>query len=300
MWLGVSSKTTHHRRAGVVAAARTQGNRAQHGKPLAWSGTANRSPVRDRPGALGWRRGPLYRRSRVMPVEGRGRSSRQTQDAARDRGLGSLSTPESVQKLQQALHAKAKAEAGYRFYALYDKTSARIFWRMRTLCAAPIGARRAWTARISAMDLTLVRHKNVPKKNTATTCRRTYPSLVSAQQTASPDETLQNFMLANELQHRRRRDSDLAHRSEIADLETRYGIELARVGRRQHHGTHRFLKVRNDAVHIPDYKPNARTNKPIAQLATMRSCLRCACRAWRLFDIKCAWFNEEEYNEFFP
>jgi group II intron reverse transcriptase/maturase len=35
--------------------------------------------------------------------------------------LGSLSTPESVQKLQTALHAKAKAEAGYRFYALYDK-----------------------------------------------------------------------------------------------------------------------------------------------------------------------------------
>jgi RNA-directed DNA polymerase len=35
--------------------------------------------------------------------------------------LGNLSTPMSVQKLQRALHAKAKAEAGYRFYALYDK-----------------------------------------------------------------------------------------------------------------------------------------------------------------------------------
>jgi RNA-directed DNA polymerase len=35
--------------------------------------------------------------------------------------LGNLSTPPSVQKLQTALHAKAKAEAGYRFYALYDK-----------------------------------------------------------------------------------------------------------------------------------------------------------------------------------
>jgi hypothetical protein len=37
--------------------------------------------------------------------------------------LGNLSTPKSVQKLQRALHAKAKAEAGYRFYALYDKIS---------------------------------------------------------------------------------------------------------------------------------------------------------------------------------
>jgi RNA-directed DNA polymerase len=37
--------------------------------------------------------------------------------------LGNLSTPKSVQKLRTALHAKAKAEAGYRFYALYDKIS---------------------------------------------------------------------------------------------------------------------------------------------------------------------------------
>ena len=35
--------------------------------------------------------------------------------------MGNLSTPKSVQKLQKALHAKAKSEAGYRFYALYDK-----------------------------------------------------------------------------------------------------------------------------------------------------------------------------------
>jgi group II intron reverse transcriptase/maturase len=37
--------------------------------------------------------------------------------------LGNLTTPKRVQKLQTALHAKAKAEAGYRFYALYDKIS---------------------------------------------------------------------------------------------------------------------------------------------------------------------------------
>jgi RNA-directed DNA polymerase len=35
--------------------------------------------------------------------------------------LGNLSTPKSVQKLQMALHAKAKTEAEYRFYSLYDK-----------------------------------------------------------------------------------------------------------------------------------------------------------------------------------
>ena len=58
-----------------------------------------------------------------MPGEGRGLSSRPTQDVVRDGRVGNLATPKSVQKLQTALHAKAKAEAGYRFYALYDKIS---------------------------------------------------------------------------------------------------------------------------------------------------------------------------------
>jgi len=35
--------------------------------------------------------------------------------------LGNLSIPESVQKLQTALQAKAKENSGFRFYALYDK-----------------------------------------------------------------------------------------------------------------------------------------------------------------------------------
>jgi hypothetical protein len=56
-----------------------------------------------------------------MLVEERGLSSRQTQYVVKTWRLGNLSTPIRVQKLQMVLHAKAKAEAGYRFYALYDK-----------------------------------------------------------------------------------------------------------------------------------------------------------------------------------
>jgi hypothetical protein len=33
----------------------------------------------------------------------------------------SLTTPESVQKLQMALHAKAKKSPNFRFHALHDK-----------------------------------------------------------------------------------------------------------------------------------------------------------------------------------
>jgi hypothetical protein len=39
----------------------------------------------------------------------------------KERRLGNLATSASVQKLQTALHAKAKTEAEFRFYALYDK-----------------------------------------------------------------------------------------------------------------------------------------------------------------------------------
>ena len=55
--------------------------------------------------------------------------------------MGNLSTPKTVQKLQKALHAKAKAEAEYRFYALYDKISREdILAHAYALCRSNKGA----------------------------------------------------------------------------------------------------------------------------------------------------------------
>ncbi len=54
-------------------------------------------------------------------MEGRGLSSEPTLKVGKDRRLGNLATPESVQRLQTAFHAKAKGEPEFRFYALYDK-----------------------------------------------------------------------------------------------------------------------------------------------------------------------------------
>jgi RNA-directed DNA polymerase len=55
--------------------------------------------------------------------------------------LGNLATPENIQKLQTALHAKAKGEPGFRFYSLYDKVHRRdVLEYAYTCCRANQGA----------------------------------------------------------------------------------------------------------------------------------------------------------------
>lgn len=59
------------------------------------------------------------------------------------------------------------------------------------------------------------------------------------------------------------------------------------------------LQIRNGGVHILDYKPNARKEKPIAQLMVYALALSRR-TGLRLYDFTCAWFDEHDYFEFFP
>jgi RNA-directed DNA polymerase len=60
-----------------------------------------------------------------------------------DGGIGvSLSTPESVQKLQTALHDQAKEAPSFRFYALYDKVYRKDVLAFGTNAAKPMAERQ--------------------------------------------------------------------------------------------------------------------------------------------------------------
>jgi len=100
-----------------------QGGLAQHGKPHAvvgrdgqpasregqagLCGVAERPVVPGKPGNAGGGKGPWFK---ANARRGEGQET----------GVN-LQAPMKVQKLQAALHAKAKESPGYRFYALYDK-----------------------------------------------------------------------------------------------------------------------------------------------------------------------------------
>jgi hypothetical protein len=112
-------------------------------------------------------------------------------------------------------------------------------------------------------------------------------------------EALQRFMLVNDSVTVAVEIPIWLTPADVDALEVEHGVRLLPPGQSTLTGHIDFLQVRNGAVHILDYKPDARTNKPIAQL-TLYALALTRLAGLRLFDIKCAWFNEDQYCEFFP
>ena len=95
----------------------------------------------------------------------------------------------------------------------------------------------------------------------------------------------------------------MALRADIAALEREHRIKLRADGQPTNQaitGHIDFLQVRNGTVHILDCKPGARNDRPFAQLTIYALALTRLVPGLRLFDIKCAWFDEERYCEFYP
>jgi hypothetical protein len=59
-----------------------------------------------------------------------------------------------------------------------------------------------------------------------------------------------------------------------------------------------FLQIRNGAIHIVDYKPGAKSEKPIPQLMTYSLALSRR-TGLRLFHFVCSWFDQDHYYQFF-
>ncbi|MCS7150860.1 MAG: PD-(D/E)XK nuclease family protein, partial [Endomicrobia bacterium] len=60
-----------------------------------------------------------------------------------------------------------------------------------------------------------------------------------------------------------------------------------------------ILQIRNGAIHILDYKPDAEKHRPIEQL-TLYAIALSRLTGLRLYEFKCGWFDNESYFEFFP
>src|SRR5262249_33690126 len=92
------------------------------------AGVAERPVVPSKPGNSGGGKGPHF----FFSVQ---------QGAKAGRLAMSLAPPDTVWKLQTALHAKAKAAPDYRFYALYDKLYRRdVLLHAYLCCRANKGA----------------------------------------------------------------------------------------------------------------------------------------------------------------
>jgi ATP-dependent exoDNAse (exonuclease V) beta subunit len=60
-----------------------------------------------------------------------------------------------------------------------------------------------------------------------------------------------------------------------------------------------FLQIRNGAIYIVDYKPGAKSEKPIPQLMVYALALSRR-TGLRLFDMVCSWFDQDRWYQFFP
>jgi transposase-like protein len=158
-------------------------------------------------------------------------------------------------------------------------------------------------SRLSRDFLALDKIVVIEKTNTATDIAALIIPTVRSNRERHPK--LQRFMLANGSVTVAVEIPIWLDETDIAALENKYGISIVPKDSPSHKprfitGHIDFPQVRNGAVHILDYKPDARTNKPFAQLTIYALALTRLVPGLQLFDIKCAWFNENCYCEFFP
>ena len=111
-------------------------------------------------------------------------------------------------------------------------------------------------------------------------------------------EVLQEFMLVNDSVTVATEVPVLLDEDDIRHYQSELGFEVP-VELKLMTGHVDLLQIRNGAIHILDYKPSAKKQKPVDQL-TLYALALARLTGLRLFHFKCAWFDEDDYFEFFP
>lgn len=125
-------------------------------------------------------------------------------------------------------------------------------------------------------------------------------------------EKLQRFMLANDSVTVATEVPVYIRKEDIEHMQNQLGFQITSNGTIEVKGKKRpiampkvltghidFIQVRNGQVHLLDYKPNAAKEKPIEQL-TWYALAMSRLTGLRIFEFKCAWFDEKDYFEFYP
>jgi ATP-dependent exoDNAse (exonuclease V) beta subunit len=112
-------------------------------------------------------------------------------------------------------------------------------------------------------------------------------------------DELQSFMLATDSVTIAVEVPVFLYPTDIQQLKATRGFDVPLPADQTLSGHIDLLQVRHGAIHILDYKPNPRLERPIPQLMTYALALSQR-TGIRLFHFVCAWFDERDYFEFYP
>ncbi len=141
--------------------------------------------------------------------------------------------------------------------------------------------------------------KIIPKENTAVKLANFILQAVSNNR--ARHETLQEFMIANDTTTAVAELPVLLDSNDIRHYKHELNFEIPITLKDGEYITGHIdlLQVRNGSIYILDYKPNANKQKPIEQL-TIYALALARLTGLRLYNFKCAWFDSQNYYEFFP
>ena len=135
------------------------------------------------------------------------------------------------------------------------------------------------------------------KQNLAT--RISQLAMQGALQNKQRHDTVQKFMITNDSVTVATEVPVYLFPNDIQHFKAKLGFEIPFEDDATLTGHIDALQVRNCAIHVLDYKPNARRERPIEQL-TFYALALSRRTGLRLYDFKCAWFDDKHYFEFFP